>query len=227
MLSASLSFDGFECRAIKMSDHSDYIEIANPTSHPHWITIHDKGKQFLESMNWNESCRSCSLRPLLNNPKICTTWFLARRNKVYVDIIAKEKDYERFLAGLNSTSVNFKVLRVHHFSSLSRPKGLTVNQLHALRVALDEGYYDAPKRIDIRKLSQKLECSPSTLCETLRRAEKNIMMEYLDSTDYAVAHRRHGLPLEIISTVPVATVGSNFSKSPELVRTKIYPFEMK
>ena len=212
MLSASLSFDGFQCRAIKMSDHLDYIEIANPTSHPHWVTIHDGGKQFLESMNWDAYCRSCPLRPLLDDPKICTTWFLARRNKVYVDIIAKEKDYERFLADLNSTSVNFNVLRVHHFSSLSRPKGLTVNQLHALRVALDEGYYDSPKRIDTRKLAQKLECSPSTLCETLRRAEKNILRGYLDSVEVEVAHKNHSMPLEDISEIPVAMAAAKLQQ---------------
>jgi predicted DNA binding protein len=207
MLSASLSFDGFECMAIKMSDHSDYVEIANPTSRPHWVTIHNRGKQLLESMKWSEYCRSCPLRPLLDDPKIRTTRFLARRNKVYVDLIAKEKDYEKFLAGLNSTGVNFNVSKVHHFSNLRRPKGLTVNQLHTLRVALNEGYYDAPKRIDMRKLSQKLECSASTLCETLRRAEKKILQEYLGSMDAEVARRSNGILLEDGSVIPVAAVG--------------------
>jgi HTH DNA binding domain len=221
MLSASLSFEGFKCRAIEMSGHSDYIEVANPTSHPHWITIHNKGHEILESMDWGKYCRSCPLRPLLAASNIHTTWFLASKNKVYVDVIAKERDYEQFLSKLNSTGVIYKVSRVHKMRRNNRPKGLTVNQLHVVQLAVEEGYFDTPKRIDTRGLSRKLECSPSTLCETLKHAEKRIMLDYLDTLGSAQVGREDGSRLENDSESDKSTYENNGSPKSKLAEDNL------
>lgn len=63
--------------------------------------------------------------------------------------------------------------------SLSKKQSLTKRQEDVVRIALQNGYYDYPKRINLRKLSQLLEISTSTLNETLRRGEKKIISTYL------------------------------------------------
>lgn len=183
MILASLLLKGFNCSVMEMSDRADYVEVSNPTTHPHWITIHEQGLQRLESWDWDKRCQSCSLRRLLTGSNIHTTRFLARQNTLRIDIIAKEKDYEQFLSSLSNSGIDFAVSTVHMVSGNKRLKGLTVNQLHAVRLALETGYFDSPKKINIRRLSEKFGCSPSTMCETLRRAEKNIMKVYVDFFD--------------------------------------------
>ncbi|MDG6994863.1 MAG: helix-turn-helix domain-containing protein [Nitrososphaerota archaeon] len=180
MLAASLSLEGFKCRFIEMSQDIDYIEVANPISRPHWIKIHNRGNETFETLDWDKYCSSCRLKCLLTSSKIHTTWFIARRKAVNIDIVSEEKNYGRFIQGLNKEGINFTVSRVRRMSNCSRSKGLTVNQFYTVRLALDNGYYDSPKRTDMKKLSKKLGCSPSTLCETLRRAEKKIIEEYVD-----------------------------------------------
>lgn len=180
MLAASISLDGFKCRYIGMSQDIDYIEVANPMSRPHLVKIHNQGNETFESLDWDKYCSSCRLKYLLASSKIHITWFFARRKRVNIDIISEEKNYARLIHGLNKEGINFTISKVRRISNCSRSKGLTVNQFYTVRLALDTGYYDSPKRTDMKKLSKKLGCSPSTVCETLRRAEKKIIEGYVD-----------------------------------------------
>jgi predicted DNA binding protein len=57
---------------------------------------------------------------------------------------------------------------------------LTDRQEQVLRLALESGYYDQPKRVTIKDLARKLGISPSTYQETLQRAERKVMLSSLD-----------------------------------------------
>lgn len=58
---------------------------------------------------------------------------------------------------------------------------LTFEQEKAVKLASDEGYFKFPRRIGLRKLSEILGMSPSTLDEVLRRAEGKIMKNHVGS----------------------------------------------
>lgn len=60
-----------------------------------------------------------------------------------------------------------------------RHRNLTRRQEEVLRLALDEGYYDRPKRVTIRDLARRAGVSPSTLQEVLQRAERKVMLDSL------------------------------------------------
>lgn len=63
-----------------------------------------------------------------------------------------------------------------------RRYGITPRQEAAIRIAYDLGYFDIPRKINLKKLSKILGMSPSTLNELLRRAEKKIIDHYLKTT---------------------------------------------
>lgn len=55
---------------------------------------------------------------------------------------------------------------------------LTPAQDEALRAAVEAGYYRIPRPLNLSKLAAKLDISPASLSERLRRAEGRIIMRY-------------------------------------------------
>lgn len=53
--------------------------------------------------------------------------------------------------------------------------GLTEKQKRAFELAVEQGYYDIPKRADLRKLAQLMKISVATCQEHLKRAEAKVI----------------------------------------------------
>lgn len=76
---------------------------------------------------------------------------------------------------LDSQHVVFAILEISHLIDI---KDLTTRQEQIVKMALEMGYYEFPKKIRLEELSDRLGISASTLSEILRRAEKNILSRY-------------------------------------------------
>ncbi|MFH2105774.1 MAG: helix-turn-helix domain-containing protein [Candidatus Micrarchaeota archaeon] len=61
------------------------------------------------------------------------------------------------------------------FDLTSAKEVLTDKQLEVFSKACDWGYYEIPKKVSIEELAEKLDLSPSTLAEHLRKAEAKLM----------------------------------------------------
>jgi predicted DNA binding protein len=79
---------------------------------------------------------------------------------------------------LKELSENNFIVRVIKIIKAFKKDLLTPKQERVLLVALEAGYYDFPRRINLKDLSEKLQISQSTLAEILRRAEKKIISNY-------------------------------------------------
>ena len=77
---------------------------------------------------------------------------------------------------LSQDGVGYKVTEI---SPISPDVPLTTRQLNVLKAAMEMGLYDFPRRITQDELALKMGVKPSTLNEILRRAEKNILGNYL------------------------------------------------
>ena len=55
---------------------------------------------------------------------------------------------------------------------------LTFRQEEIIKFAYEQGYYDYPKKANLKHLADHFEISPSTLCEILQRAEKKVVWEH-------------------------------------------------
>lgn len=55
---------------------------------------------------------------------------------------------------------------------------LTARQKEIIRIALEKGYFDCPKKTNIRKLAKDFNISISTLSEILRKGQRKIMLKY-------------------------------------------------
>ncbi|MEM0303648.1 MAG: helix-turn-helix domain-containing protein [Saccharolobus sp.] len=79
---------------------------------------------------------------------------------------------------LNSLIKITKDVKVLKIVKAERRDAITARQEQILRIALEAGFFDYPRKIALKDLAKKLNMSPSSLSEIIRRAEKNIIIEY-------------------------------------------------
>jgi len=81
---------------------------------------------------------------------------------------------------LSKTGAEYKLAEISDISSF---RGLTPKQEKTLRIALQQGFYDFPRRISNDELAEKLGIKPSTLSEILRRAERKVVGRYFEESE--------------------------------------------
>jgi len=90
-------------------------------------------------------------------------------------VTGRKKSLASLVRDLKSVGCQIEV------KSITKVEGsgmLTRRQDEVLRLALERGYYDCPKKTTIRDLARELNISPSALGEILQRGERAILEDY-------------------------------------------------
>jgi predicted DNA binding protein len=116
-------------------------------------------------MQSNAFCRTCLFQSK-PKPDGTTEWTVAFTGK---------EALTELLDRLKQDRVDVKILRL---TSIADVESLTSRQRSIVEVALEQGYFDYPRRITLRSLAKKVGVSASTVSEVLRRAEKKILSTY-------------------------------------------------
>ncbi len=95
-------------------------------------------------------------------------------------LVPDEATISGFLGRLERDGVKFELLRKR---ALSKRGDITARQEFVVKTALELGFFDYPKKINLEGLSGRLNVSYVTLAEILRRAEKNIISSYFKKKD--------------------------------------------
>lgn len=90
-------------------------------------------------------------------------------------LVPDEATVSGFLGRLEKDGVKFELLRKR---ALSKRGDITARQEFVAKTALELGFFDYPKKVNLEGLSRRLNVSYVTLAEILRRAEKNIISSY-------------------------------------------------
>ena len=90
-------------------------------------------------------------------------------------LVPDETTVSGFLSRLETDGVKFQLLKK---KVLNRRGDITSRQEYVVKTALDLGFFDYPKKVNLEGLSRRLNVSYVTLAEILRRAEKNIISSY-------------------------------------------------
>jgi predicted DNA binding protein len=95
-------------------------------------------------------------------------------------LVPDEQTTSGFLQRLEADGIKFELIKKRN---LSKKGDITARQEYVVKTALDLGFFDYPKKINLEGLSKKLNVSYVTLAEILRRAEKNIISSYFKKRD--------------------------------------------
>ena len=83
--------------------------------------------------------------------------------------------FSEFLGFLKRDGMSYIIVRK---SDIDMKPQITARQEVILKTALELGYFDYPKRIDLKGLSERLGISYTTISEILRRGERKIIGEF-------------------------------------------------
>jgi hypothetical protein len=118
--------------------------------------------------------------PICNNLPVWDIFLIDAHTTENGDIMMKalfpnEKTISGFLERLEKDGVKFELRKKQN---LNKKNEITARQEFVVRTALELGYFDYPKKINLEGLSSRLNVSYVTLAEILRRAEKKIISAY-------------------------------------------------
>ena len=123
---------------------------------------------------WDARCLECGLRKAIVDHGAHVISFRATGGKIRLETMAVNERHQELLRALERLGIDYEILGTTT-SRTNGTRGLTRHQVEVLRTALREGYYDYPRKADLKTLGEILNCSPATVCETLRRAERAIL----------------------------------------------------
>jgi len=103
------------------------------------------------------------------------------RGAVWIEcsFIGTSYEFRRFMRRLADRGIIYKILEL---SVIKFNGGLTSRQELIVRTALELGYFDYPRKIGVRELAQLFDVTPATIAETMRKAVKKIVREYISLT---------------------------------------------
>lgn len=97
---------------------------------------------------------------------------------IKVNLIGTEKNIQKFIAESKKLeNINIELLKKTELQYYDKPK-LTQKQEFFIQKAVELGFYDVPRKINIEELAKRLKISPSTLAEHLRKAEGKIVKDF-------------------------------------------------
>ncbi|MEM3832088.1 MAG: helix-turn-helix domain-containing protein [Thermoprotei archaeon] len=79
---------------------------------------------------------------------------------------------------LKKNNVNVMIKSLYAIEHKNNDGRITMKQKMIIKYALESGLFDYPRRISVNEIAQKLDLSPSTVSEIIRRGLKRILSDY-------------------------------------------------
>lgn len=93
-------------------------------------------------------------------------------------ILEDKKSLQKMLQHLGA---DWKIIRIGNVNLQFDLEGLTPQQLKAVNLAIEKGYFEIPKKVNLEELSTQMKISRTTFLEHLRKAEKKMLSRYFDT----------------------------------------------
>lgn len=112
--------------------------------------------------------------PILKSGCLITNAELVGKNIVW-SIICDDGSFLSLMKMLDEAEVDFEII---YKGKPGEKSEITYREEEILKIALEKGYFDFPKKIKLEELANHFGIAPSTLSEILRRGQKKILEKY-------------------------------------------------
>lgn len=95
--------------------------------------------------------------------------------EVIWSIVCEDEAFLNLIRGLEESEIDFEIV---YKGEPEKESEVTYREEEILRLALERGYFDFPKRIKLEELADYFGIASSTLSEILRRGQKKVLEKY-------------------------------------------------
>ncbi len=100
---------------------------------------------------------------------------VVQNNRIYVDMVATRQKIDQLFAEFDLHAVPYIITRIGKF--IASPL-LSTRQEFVLQLAVELGYFDIPRKISLSQLAHRLEITPASLSQALRRIYRSLSRQY-------------------------------------------------
>lgn len=140
------------------------------------------------SMVQVETTQPLLLFPIVRAGVPIETPFDVRDGQVEWELTTSNERLSALRRRLDAGNIQFETNTVQHDPGAGDDR-LTDRQRHVLLTAVDQGYYETPRRSTLTEVAASLDIAKATASDILHRAERTVVDWYLDEQ---TARRSHG-----------------------------------
>ena len=140
--------------------------------------IHDEGSDSIAANLTISKGGGGFLRPLIESEVIPNTPFEIRDGWVDWIFDTDNSHMKNLIKKMKESGLQHKI---HSVSKNDGTRLLTIRQREIFDLAIEEGYYETPRRITLTNLATKAGISKSTICEITHVIERKIIEEFSES----------------------------------------------
>jgi predicted DNA binding protein len=98
------------------------------------------------------------------------------RDYVYEQVVGKRENLKKYMDFLTDMGVTFRVeyVKDYHIKGRALLSELTERQYECMRMAVQNGYFDIPRRANLRILAKKMKISHGAFSFHIRKAQRTI-----------------------------------------------------
>ncbi len=115
--------------------------------------------------------------PILESGCIITGVDFNEKNITW-SVVCDDESFVKLVRTLESYDVEFEII---YKGQPESEDDVTYREEEVLRIALEKGYFDYPRRIKLEELAAHFGVAPSTLSEILRRGQKKVLERYFST----------------------------------------------
>ena len=108
---------------------------------------------------------------------------ISRGVQVHTILAPSQRKFTQMYENLKKKFTTVKVARLRRYSIGSIDHILTVKQIEAIGLAYSNGYYEIPRKCEIKQIAEIAGIKRVAMQERLRRAERAIMQEFVQENN--------------------------------------------
>lgn len=154
---------------LKLSSSILEVRVTHTSPHQYWTEVtHKLRKKSIHETILESGCMS--KLPII----------IEGGTQIHHILAPDQEAFRLAFDNLRSRFSNVRILTLRRSPKGSFGPGLTRKQLEAVRLAVASGYYDMPRKSEVKKLAKKLKIKRVAMQERMRRAERKIMMLFVE-----------------------------------------------
>ncbi|MDI9642150.1 MAG: helix-turn-helix domain-containing protein [Archaeoglobales archaeon] len=119
----------------------------------------------------------CLIAPVFLRSGALITKMRVEDSELIWSIVCDDESFLKLMEALESAEIEYEII---YKGRLESEDTITLREEEILKIALQKGFFDYPRKIRLEELAKQLGMAPSTLSEIMRRGQKKILQKFFE-----------------------------------------------